>query len=269
MKKGGFFKMDSVGDLIKHVLISSGILAIIIITYFYVYLPNETNHGDKMIVPDLLGISSVRLDSALESYALRFEISDTAFSDEYMPLDVIRQFPHPGSLVKPDRKIFLTVNRLNPPTLPLPNLEEQSLINAQAIIKSNELKVGRIIYMPSPFSDLVLEMQIDGIKVDSGMRVVKGTTIDLMVGDGAGPNDLEVGSYIGYDLKNALILIAAKNLHQGDIIIPDDVDTTGIDVIVFKQKPNPGDSVRVGHPIDLWIGPRGYTPKDSTDLEED
>ena len=269
MGKNGFFKMESVGDLLKHLLITVGILCFLVIGYFYIYLPNETNHGDKMIVPDLLGLSSERLDSALKDYTLRFEISDTAFSDEYKPLEIIRQFPHAGSLVKPDRKIYLTVNRKNPPTLPLPNLEEQSLINAQAIIQSNELKVGRIIYMPSPFSELVLEMRIDGIKVDSGMRVTKGTIIDLYVGDGAGPNDLEVGSYIGYDLKNALILIAAKNLHQGDIIIPDDVDTTGIEAIVFKQKPNPGDSVRVGHPIDLWIGPRGYSPQDTTNIEED
>jgi beta-lactam-binding protein with PASTA domain len=268
MGKGGFFKMESVGDLLKHLLITGGILCIVITGYFYVYLPNETNHGDKMIVPDLLGLSSVKLDSALREYALRYEISDTAFSDAFKPLEIIRQFPHAGSLVKPDRKIYLTVNRINPPTLPLPNLEEQSLINAQAIIKSNELKVGKIIYMPSPFSDLVLEMQIDGIKVDSGMRVTKGTIIDLIVGDGAGPNDLQVGSYIGYDLKNALILIAAKNLHQGDIIIPEDVDTTGIEVVVFRQRPSPGDSVRVGHPIDLWIGPRGYTLPDTTDIEE-
>lgn len=265
----GFFKMESVGDFLKHLLVTGGILFLVVIGYFYVYLPNETNHGDKMIVPDLLGLSSEKLDSLLAEHSLRFEISDTAFSDEYKPLEIIRQFPHAGSTVKPNRKIYLTVNRINPPTLPLPKLEEQSLINAQAIIKSNDLKVGKIYYKASPFSDLVLEMQIDGIKVDSGMRVVKGTIIDLIVGDGAGPNDLEVGSYIGYDLKNALILIAAKNLHQGDIIIPEDVDTTGVEVIVFKQKPNPGDSVRVGHPIDLWIAPRGYTPKDSTDLEED
>ena len=269
MGKSNLFKMETIGDWLKHLLIAGIILFIIIVCYFYILLPNSTNHGDRMIVPDLLGLSSGRLDSALKALNLRYEISDTAFSDEYKPLEVIRQFPHAGSVVKPDRKIFLTINRKTAPTLPLPDLAEQSLINAQAIIKSNELKLGKIVYKPSPFYDLVLEMQIDGIKVDSGMRVTKGTVVDLIVGDGAGPNDLEVGNFLGFNLEKALLFIAAQNLHQGDIIIPEDVDTTGLEIYVWKQEPNPGDSVRVGHPVKLWIGPRGYTPSDSTDVDED
>jgi beta-lactam-binding protein with PASTA domain len=110
-------------------------------------------------------------------------------------------------------------------------------------------------------------MQVNGVKIDSGMRVAKGTIVDLIVGDGAGPNDLVVGNFVGYDLKSALLLIAALNLHQGDLVIPPDVDTTGLQIFVFKQKPKAGDSVRVGDPVSLWIAPKDYEPKDSIELE--
>jgi beta-lactam-binding protein with PASTA domain len=198
---------------------------------------------------------------------LRFEISDSAFSADYDPLEVIRQFPKAGSAVKPNRKIYVSINRIHPPTVPLPAVVEQSLINASAILRSNELKLGKIIYIPSPFSELVLEMQIMGIKVESGMRVNKGTVVDLVVGDGAGPNDLTVRSLIGLDLASALQLLSALNLHQGNIIIPNDVDTTGVISYVLKHDPKAGDSVRVGDAVNLWIGPLDYVLKDSVDQE--
>jgi beta-lactam-binding protein with PASTA domain len=268
MKKGLFFKTETLGDFLKHLGITLGILFFIAISYFYIYLPNATNHGDSVIVPDLAGLPSEKLDSFLTAANLRFEVGDSSFSDEYGPLEVIRQFPHAGSVVKPDRKIYVSINRVDPPTVPLPAIVEQSLINATATLKSNELKLGRIIYMPSPFSDLVLEMEIDGIKMEVGSRVAKGTTIDLIVGDGAGPNDLVVRNLVGMELKRALLMISALNLHQGDIIIPEDVDTTDIEIFVFKQLPLAGDSARVGDPVSLWIGPKDYTPKDSVDIEE-
>ena len=40
--------------------------------------------------------------------------------------------------------------------------------------------------------------------------------------------------------------------------IPLGMDTTGMEPFVYKQSPLKGDSVRVGDPIDLWIGPKGY-----------
>lgn len=268
MKKT-FFKGETIGDFLKSVGICLGILAFILISYFYVYLPNATNHGDFVTVPDLTGIPSGRLDSLLAYPDLRIEVSDSAYSDEHDPLDVIRQFPHPGSEVKPGRKIFVTVNRINPPTVPLPAVVEVSLINAIATLKSNELKPGRILYQASPFSDLVLEMQLNGIKVEPGTRLAKGTVVDLIVGDGAGPNDMVVGSLLGMTLEEAQSLISAFNLHLGNITVPDDADTTNVDIIVFKQKPEAGDSVRVGDPINLWLAQPGYVPKDSVKTEID
>lgn len=262
-----FFQGNSLGDLLRHIGITVGSLAFIAIIFFYIYLPNTTKHGDSVKVPDFTGLPSAKLDSAVAANDLRFEVGDSSYSDEYKPLDVIRQFPHAGSLVKPGRKIFVSINRVNPPTVPLPALIEISLINAIATLKSNELKPGFIYYQPSPFKELVLEIQIKGAKVEPGLRVPKGTVVDLIVGDGAGPNDMVARSVIGHTLEAAEKLLSEYNLNLGKVIIPADVDTTGMIVYVVKQKPEPGDSVRVGHPINLWLGPKDYVVKDSLDVE--
>jgi len=261
-------KAESLGDFLKHVGISIGIFAFILVVYFYIYLPNSTNHGDSVMVPDLTGMPSEKLDSLLIDANLRFEVSDSSFSEDMKPLDVIRQFPRAGSLVKPGRKIYVSINRIHPPTVPLPAVVEQSLINAIATLKSNELKPGKIIYLPSPFSDLVMEMHVDGIKMETGARVPKGTVVDLWVGDGDGPNDLKLADFVGKDLESVLLLLSQYNLHQGDIIVPDGVDTTDIISFVFKQEPEAGDSVRVGDPVNLWIGPKDYDPSDTVEVDE-
>jgi beta-lactam-binding protein with PASTA domain len=270
MKKT-LFKGETIGDFLKNVGICLGILTFILIGYFYIYLPNVTNHGDSVTVPDLTGLPSSKIDSLLIHSDLRIEISDSAYSDEHEPLDVIRQFPHPGSAVKPGRKIFVTVNRIDPPTVPLPALDngDVSLINAIATLRSNELKPGKIFYRPSPFSDLVLEMLLLGDKVEHGTRLPKGTVVDLVVGDGDGPNDMVVRSLLGMTLEDAQTLLSALNLHLGNVTIPVDADTTVVQIIVFKQKPEPGDSVRVGDPINLWLAEPGYVPKDTVKTEED
>jgi beta-lactam-binding protein with PASTA domain len=264
MSKKGIFKSTSVRGLLVNMAIPLGIIAVIAIFYFYVYLPGVTNHGESVTVPDLTGMRIEELDSFLAQHDLRYSVNDSAYSSEYDPLTVLRQFPKAGSNVKENRMIYISVNRVTPPTLPMPDLVDRSLINAEVVLKSNELVRGKIIYEPSPFQNLVKEMQHGGITIAPGTRIQKGAVIDLVVGDGNGPADFVVGSLIGDSFERAKFKLGGWDLHLGNVEIPEGIDTTGIEIFVFKQFPMPGDSVRVGDPVDLWIGPKGYT-----DLEED
>jgi beta-lactam-binding protein with PASTA domain len=101
-------------------------------------------------------------------------------------------------------------------------------------------------------------MRYQGEVIKAGTRIPKGTAIDLVVGDGNGPADFRIGDLVGDSYERALFKLAGWNLHLGNVEIPKDTDTTGIEPIVFKQYPPPGDSVRVGDPVDLWIAPKGY-----------
>ncbi|MBX7126533.1 MAG: PASTA domain-containing protein [Cyclobacteriaceae bacterium] len=271
MKIKDLLKANTLGSLLFHAGLAVALVLTLGVSYFFVYLPNTTGHGQTVVVPDLSGKPADSLDLYLSEYKLRFEVQDSSYAEEYPALTVIRQFPHAGSVVKEGRKIFITINRITPPTVPVPDLVTEassSLINAEAVLKSNELRRGHIILMQSPFSNLVIEMRINGNKVEPGMRVPKGTVIDLVVGDGTGPKDFVVRNLIGQTYQHALVLLSNWNLHLGDISIPEDVDTTGLELFVFKQKPLPGDSVRVGEPVHLWLGPQGYEEKDAEEDED-
>lgn len=171
---------------------------------------------------------------------------------------MLQQFPKPGSKVKENRKIYITLNRVTPPTVPMPDLVDRSRINAEVVLKSNELRRGHIILAPSPFLNLVKEMRYMGKSIDAGTRVPKGAVIDLVVGDGNGRTDFRIGSLLGDSYETALFKLQGWNLHLGVIEIPAGVDTTGTSPVVYKQYPDVNEQVRVGDPVDLWIAPPGY-----------
>ncbi|MCW5912890.1 MAG: PASTA domain-containing protein [Cyclobacteriaceae bacterium] len=267
MKLRQYLKRGTVGALLLSIAIPLGVLLLSAVIYFYVYLPSATNHGESITVPDLTGISVDELERFLTKHELRYGVNDSSYSSEYPPLVVLRQFPQPGSLVKQNRVVYVSLNRVLPPTLPLPELVERSLVNAEVVLKSLELKRGRIFYKPSPFRNLVLEMQHEGDKILPGTRITKGSVIDLVVGDGNGPADFKIGNLVGDLFETAKFKLMGWNLHLGSVQIPASVDTTGMEIFVFKQYPAAGDSVRVGDPVDIWIGPKGYTEPD--DEEDD
>jgi eukaryotic-like serine/threonine-protein kinase len=263
------FNNNTLGGVLGNFCIVFGILLFIIIIYFYIYLPNSTNHGESITVPDLKGMKMEELETFLSEHDLRYEVSDSSYSQDLPPLSVLLQFPKPGAKVKEGRVIYVTINQINPPTVPLPDLVDRSRINAEVVLKSNELKRGDIILEPSPFLNLVKEMRFDGQPIQAGTRIPKGSTIDLVVGDGNGPADFTIGNLVGDSYERALFKLAGWNLHLGNIQIPEGVDTTGIEPIVFKQYPVQGDSVRVGDPVDLWIAPKGYKePEEGEESEE-
>lgn len=260
-----YFKNNTVGGLLKNLGVTFGIILFIATTYFYIYLPNVTNHGKSVEVPDLMGLTLEKAEKKLFEKKLSIAINDSSYSESEPALSILKQFPKAGEQVKAGRTIYISINRTSPPTLPMPNLIDGSLINAEAILKSNELRRGKIIYEPSPFHNFVKDMYFKGRPIMAGTRIPKGSIIDIVVGDGNGPADFVLGNIIGDLYETALLKLSNWNLHLGQVQIAEGQDTTGVEVFVYKQFPNKGDSVRISSPIDLWIAPKGYKepePKD-------
>jgi eukaryotic-like serine/threonine-protein kinase len=258
------FQDGTLGSLLATIGLVFGTLFLIAIGYFYVYLPHITNHGESVTVPNIQGMKIDEVEEFLTKHDLRYSVNDSAYSENYPPLAVLQQFPKAGANVKEGRMIYVSINRVTPPTLPLPDLTENfSLTGAELIIKSNELKRGKVFYRQSPFMNLVLEMRYEGKVISPNTRVPKGAVIDLVVGDGHGPADFVLGSLINDSYERALFKLEGWNLHLGNIEIPAGTDTTGVELFVFKQSPSEGDSIRVGEPVDIWIAPKGYKADDT------
>ncbi|HMQ00874.1 MAG TPA: PASTA domain-containing protein, partial [Cyclobacteriaceae bacterium] len=240
-------KINSVSGFLISLSSVIGILLISALVYFYIYLPGITNHGETLTVPNLEGMHMDDLEDFLVKRQLRYEVSDSSYTDNYPALTILSQYPKSGAKVKKNRKVYLTVNRVAPPSVPAPELVDRSLINAEAVLRSNELKRGKIIFRNHPFFNLVIEMRYNGEKIEAGHRIPKGSVIDLVVGDG-GKKDFPTPNLIDLPLDEARFAIMGSNLNIGRIYLLADTLTARL-VLVYKQKPEARENIKVGDAV--------------------
>ncbi|HEY9046041.1 MAG TPA: PASTA domain-containing protein [Ohtaekwangia sp.] len=255
----GKFTPNTLGGILLSLALALSIIVVLIALYFFIYLPKVTNHLESITVPNIEGMKVSELEDFLLTKDLRYEISDSSYSSKYPPLTVLKQYPHPGAKVKEGRKIFISVNRIDAPTVPLPNLIDGSVVNADAVLTSNELKRGRIILVAGPFN-VVKEMKYKGAHIEPNVRVPKGAVIDLVVMDGGNGRGFPMEDMTGQDFEDAKVYILGANLNVGTVKVIG--DTVGITPVILKQIPEPGETIKAGDVVDLWIGAPGTEPLD-------
>jgi eukaryotic-like serine/threonine-protein kinase len=243
-------KNNTLAGVLVHLGLAVGLFLLLAIFYFYAYLPSSTNHGETITVPDIEGQTLEQIEAVLEKKSLRYEISDSTYSEDYPPLTVIKQYPHPGAKVKEGRKIFVSVNRVNPPSVPVPNLIDGSVVNADAVLRSNQLKRGKIELIAGEFN-VVAEMKFKGQKIEPHTRVPKGSVIDLVVMDGGGGEKMP--NLSNYTFEDAEFVILGFSAVVGKITLSG--DTLGNKPVVIKQIPAPHENIHPGDSVHLWIGP--------------
>lgn len=259
------YNRNTLGGVLLHLLLACCLLMIMAVIYFFVYLPNLTNHGETITVPNIEGMQVVQLEEFLLTKDLRYEVNDSSYSSEYPPLTVLKQYPHAGAKVKEGRKIFISINRTNPPTVPVPNLIDGSVVNADALLRTNELKRGRITLVSGPFN-VVKEMKMGGVKIEPGVRVPKGSVIDLVIMDG-GKLEFEIDNMVGQEFEDVKTYLLGANLNLGKVIV--EGDTIGEPPVVLKQMPEAGENIKVGDIVDLWVGKPGTEVSDEDEAEDE
>ena len=247
-----------------------GGVSLIIFFLFYIYFPIKTNHGDTITVPNLIGMELKDIDEFLSDRDLRYEIlDDSSYSSEYPPYSILQQNPSENEKVKENRKIYLTLNSSIPPKIKMPKIINGSVKNAQLILKSYDLKLGEITYVPDMARNAVLKMFIEGDSVSENDLVLKGSIVDLEVGNGLGNQIFDTPDLINLDLEEARFTIIGSGLRLGNIIYQDSgyynnkiLDEEGNEIFekvwvnpgkVFRQSPIKSTKVKIGRRINLWI----------------
>ncbi|GHA78359.1 PASTA domain-containing protein [Pontibacter akesuensis] len=247
------FKANSFVSVLVHLTIMAAIVAALIFGFFYLYLPSATNHGETISVPKITGMQLGDAEQLLEEQSLRYFINDSTYRSDQKPFEILTQDPAPGAKVKEDRKIYISVNMKNPPMIKMPKLIDGSVKNAELILKSYDLKKGKITYVPDLQQNAVLKQFVGGKEVAPGALVPKGAVVDLHVGDGLGNTEFEVPSVVGMPVDEASVLLAGQGLQVGNIFY--DASSTEPTGTVVKQRPfaEVGAKIRVGELVDLWV----------------
>ena len=249
----------------KHLLYTVGLGFLLIIIFFYWFLPFATNHGETITVPDIRNQRFEDLDDILLPRSLKYEVNaDSSYNPTLPPLAVIDQFPLPNSRVKENRKLYVTLNARNPPLVEMPAFVDRSLKIVKIVFEAEGLNIGKLEYVKQKGFLTILQATHNGRILQAGDLVPKGALIDLKIADGLGADAFMADTYVNRPLDEAKFVIAGQGLNIGQIIkvtspyieLPSDSLLNGQSVIegyVVKQKPAPGDSMKVYDFVDLWV----------------
>jgi len=265
------FKEKTWKTLLVHVGLMVCVVIAMITIFFYVYLPSTTRHGETITVPNLEGMALAEMDDFLKKRHLNYEVSDSNYQSTFPPLAILKHYPQAGSYVKENRKIYLTVNSNQPKSVNMPNLIDGSLKNAELRLKSYGLKRGEITYVPDLAPNAVLKQLFEGKEIEPGSPILRGSKIDLVVGDGLGRRVFSIPRFVGLPLDEADFSIKGSGLNTGSVIINIidevkmielvelakelEIDTASIieSGAVFRQRPDIGNDIRLGQQVDLWV----------------
>jgi eukaryotic-like serine/threonine-protein kinase len=239
-------------ERLKDIRIYIGILVLAVAGAAFVLLvdrvvmPFYTNYNQGLTVPDVTRISIDDARVVLASQGLRYEIIDYRANEAYPADYVIDQSPSASMIVKPNRKIYLTVNSSITPMVRVPDVTNLSLRNATIQLQNHGLNPGNISYVSSRFKNSVMSQS-----VESGRQVEKGTTVDLTVSDGLGMRMVLLPEIIGLRLSDAQRKLREVGLRVGSIQFQGSHDFEPNHVLGFS--PSESDSVFEGETIDLII----------------
>ncbi|MDX1672898.1 MAG: PASTA domain-containing protein [Balneolaceae bacterium] len=177
-----------------------------------VLMPEYTNYNEGVTVPDVTRMSMTEAEQMLQNYGLRYEVTDRRANAAYPANYIIDQTPYPSEIVKPNRKIYLTVNTGSRPTVMVPDVVNLSLRNAKIQLQNYGLEVGTVSFESSRFKNTVLRQSIE-----SGRKVERGTVVNLAVSDGLGEKVVEVPDIIGLNLTEAQLKLREAGLRVEEI----------------------------------------------------
>lgn len=218
----------------------------------FLLLDVYTQHGREVEVPDFKGLYINDLDKFVEGYSLKYEVVDSVYSKTSAKGTVVEQDPQPGSKVKNERVIYLTVNALLTKKVKMPNLIDLSLKQASSLLETYGLKIGTLTYVEG--LPPVMQQKCQGRSITEGELIEEGSKIDLVLGKGNEDELILIPDLSGYTLTEARNLLTSKRLLLG-VVSEDNPPLDTLVAKVWKQNPEieSSEGLYDGARIDIWL----------------
>lgn len=249
-RKNGLFRFIFSRKFIVQLVIAAGI---VLVLFFLLtrYLSVYTGHGHELTVPAFIGKTLTQIDSAGYSEDYDFYVIDSLYDDNNVKGAVVIQNPLPGTKVKKGRNIYFTIVASTPEMVIMPDLKDLTLRQAINILESSNLKTGKLIYKPSFDKNAVLEQFFGQDTIFPGDTLIKGSTIDLVIGSGDRNYRIPVPFLIGMTRDEAIYELNIASFNLGNEFYMDSVKNET--ARVYMQDP-------------MWDSEISYFPGDSVHL---
>ncbi|MCF0177218.1 MAG: PASTA domain-containing protein [Bacteroidales bacterium] len=176
-----------------------------------------TRHNKELVVPDFTGMSLAEAKETAALKTLRIDVIDSVYAKRMSPGAVYSQNPMPGTHVKKNRRILITINAVGAQMVAVPALVGFSLRQAIAELQGRGLSVGKLSYEDDIATNNVLDQTYKGKHIAPGEMIESESEIDLKLG--LNPDDCYtfVPNLVGYTLAVAKNTLFDNSLNIGKI----------------------------------------------------
>lgn len=241
---------------IKTVLIAMG-MSLLALFALMIYLRIYTRHNQSFPIPDFRGKSVAGLMQQAGKEHLRVEVWDSVYIFNRPPGSVIDQNPEPGTHVKKNRRVFITINATNPVKVDVPNIVGFTIRQAKAILEQQGLEVGELSFKPDLGVNNVLEQRYEGKSIAPGTLIPKNSRVDLVLGRGMYDERTGLPLLIGLKLSDARNRIVEASLNIGKIRFDETIIDfkDSLDARVYSQYPayTEPNTIGFGTKVDIWL----------------
>ena len=146
-----------------------------------------THHGEKIRVPQVMGMRHEKAMNKLQRADLRGVIFDSIYDPKYkdQPGRVLSQSPHAGNIVKSGRAIYLTLQRSGEPPIRIPDMIRnvtERLGRRQLTDLGFTVGTSEVVYNEP--KGLLLGVKQGGRVINSGDMLNNKDSLTLIVGGG-------------------------------------------------------------------------------------
>lgn len=242
--------------LIKHIILAGCSLLVVIFLLFTI-LKFITRHNQEFEVPSFINMTVEEAEAVARQYELRLEVTDSVYINRMAPGAIFRQNPEAASKVKKNRRILLTINANQPKLVKMPELVGYSLRQAQSELVSNQLSLGKLIYVKDIATNNVLGQLYKGRAIAEGEKIPSESVIDLKLGINETDSTTYIPEIRGIPYRLVREKLAENSLNLSKAVFDESVTNyaDSLSAWVYRQIPAPSDSVtvRLGTGVTVYL----------------
>lgn len=215
-----------------------------------------TRHSARRTVPDFVGLQLNDANYFAGRRNLNIIVNDSLHVPAYPGGVILDQLPKGGVVVKPGRKVYVTINSLRQHMVAVPYVAGHSLRQAKNILETAGLTIAHLEYAEDIATNYVIAEYVNDEEVleESELQVEKGSGVVLRVGVAPNNNGTTVPQIIGRSLFEAKNRLWESGLNIGEIEFDEDIPALErTRAKVYQQSLLPSESVAYGERVSLHL----------------
>ena len=216
-----------------------------------------TRHSARRTVPDFVGLKMTDAEYFAGRRDLQIIINDSLHVSAYPGGVILDQLPKGGVVVKPGRKVYVTINSSRQRMVEVPYVAGRSLRQAKNMLETAGLTIDHLEYAEDIATNYVLAEFINGEEVLEDSLVVraeKGSGVVLRVGVAAKETSTAVPQVLGRSLFEAKSRLWEAGLNIGEIIFDEGMPALERNrAKVYKQSRLPSAEAAYGERVSLRL----------------